>query len=143
MLFATLIAAALVTLTVSAHAAGFSLIVRSIMKLHPVLPTRTWPVTRMILLVTWLLILVHGVEIVMWASFYLWAGCLPDVESALYFSGATYTSVGYGDLVLPRPWRMLGPVEALTGVLMCGLSAGLFFALVSKIYQERVAAKAK
>jgi len=36
--------------------------------------------------------------------------------------------------VLKEPWRMLGPVEGLTGILMCGLSAGIFFAVVSKIY---------
>jgi len=40
--------------------------------------------------------------------------------------------VGYGDLVLTKPWRMLAPLEAMTGILMCGLSTGLFFALVSR-----------
>jgi Ion channel len=64
--------------------------------------------------------------------FYFWQGCLPDAESAFYFSAVTYTSVGYGDLVLLRPWRMLAPLEALTGILMCGLSTGLFFALVNR-----------
>ncbi|HVR19331.1 MAG TPA: potassium channel family protein, partial [Polyangiaceae bacterium] len=53
---------------------------------------------------------------------------------ALYFSGVTYSTVGYGDLVLPEHWRLLGPIEGLTGILMCGLSTGLFFALISKLY---------
>lgn len=57
---------------------------------------------------------------------------MPDAESAFYFSGVTYTTVGYGDLVLPKPWRLLAPLEALTGILMCGLSTGLFFAVVSQ-----------
>jgi hypothetical protein len=61
-----------------------------------------------------------------------WSGRLPDVESAFYFSGITYTTVGYGELVLPQPWRMLAPLGALTGILMCGLSTGLFFALISR-----------
>jgi hypothetical protein len=75
-------------------------------------------------------LLIHLLEISVWGLFYLWQGCLPDAESALYFSAATYTSVGYGDLVLPKPWRMFGPLETLTGILMTGLSTGLFFALV-------------
>jgi len=74
---------------------------------------------------------------------YLWGGCLPDLESAFCFSGATYTTIGYGDLVLAKPWRILGPVEGLTGILMCGLSAGLFFAIVSRIYQARQQTKPK
>ena len=83
------------------------------------------------------------VEITLWALCYLWLGCLPDAESALYFSGVSYTSIGCGDLVLPKPWRMLGPVEGLTGILMCGLSAALFFALVTRIYVSRLEAKRK
>jgi hypothetical protein len=44
---------------------------------------------------------------------------------------------GYFDLVLPTPWRMLEAVEGLTGILMCGLSAGLFVALASRIVALR------
>ena len=40
--------------------------------------------------------------------------------------------VGYGDLVLPKEWRLYGPVEGFTGTLMCGLSIAFFFAMVSK-----------
>ena len=74
-------------------------------------------------------------EISIWAFFYLWQECLPDAETAFYFSGVTYTTIGYGDLVLAKPWRMLAPVEGLTGILMCGLSASVFFAVVLRIRQ--------
>src|SRR5882762_11785183 len=49
--------------------------------------------------------------------------CFRSWESAFYFSAARYATVGYGDVVLPRTWRTLGPVESIIGVLMCGLSA--------------------
>jgi hypothetical protein len=51
---------------------------------------------------------------------------MPDLPSALYFSMVTYTTTGYGDLVLPKGWRLVGGVEALTGILMCGWSPESF-----------------
>jgi hypothetical protein len=98
---------------------------------------RFWPVTRLLVSVAWWLIVLHLAEIAVWAGFYWWQQCLPDTESSFYFSGVTYTTVGYGDLVLPAEWRLLGPVEGLTGILMCGLSTGLFFALVSRLLARR------
>jgi hypothetical protein len=59
----------------------------------------------------------------------------PNAESAFYFSGVTYTSLGYGDVVLAKPWRLLAPIEGLVGVMMCGLSTGYFFVVVSRIHQ--------
>ena len=59
---------------------------------------------------------------------------MPDLSSAFYFSAVTYTTTGYGDLVLPKEWRLVGGVEALTGILMCGLSTGFFFAVFAKVF---------
>jgi voltage-gated potassium channel Kch len=83
-------------------------------------------------LAVWI-ILCHLVEITVWAVFYEWKGAIPDLHSALYFSAVTYTTTGYGDLVLPEAWRLVGGVEALTGILMCGWSTGFFFAVVSRM----------
>jgi voltage-gated potassium channel Kch len=55
--------------------------------------------------------------------------------TAAYFSAVTYTTTGYGDLVLPEEWRIVGAVEALTGILMCGLSTGMFFAVFSRTFK--------
>jgi hypothetical protein len=141
MLAVMFIAAVLVAITVAVHAIGLGVVLSHLAKSHAVPPTQTWSITLLLVRVTWLLILFHGVEISVWALFYRWEGCLPDAESAFYFSGVTYTTIGYGDLVLPRPWRMLGPIEGVTGILMCGLSAGLFFATVTRIYAPRLEAK--
>jgi len=131
----------LVAITVAVHAAGFALVLRSFIKSHAAPPTQFWPIAWLLIRVTWLLILMHGVEITVWALFYLSKGCLPDAEAAFYFAGVTYTTIGYGDLVLAKPWRILGPVEGLTGILMCGLSAGLCFGLVTRIYSSRLSPK--
>ena len=60
---------------------------------------------------------------------------MADLPSALYFSAVTYTTTGYGDLVLPQEWRLVGAIEALTGILMCGWSTGFFFAVVSRMFR--------
>jgi Ion channel len=126
------IACLLVAVTVVIHAVGFDQLLRAMMRSHALATSGFRPVTRLVMgLASWL-ILVHLVEISIWGLFYFWQGCLPDAETALYFAGVTYTTVGYGDLVLSKPWRIFAPLEALTGILMCGLSTGLFFAVVSR-----------
>ena len=136
MLSKTLIACALVAVTVAVHAVGLAVLLKAFMRSHAQPPTHFWPITWLLIRVTWCLILIHLVEISVWGMFYFWKDCLPDAESAFYFAGVTYTTVGYGDLVLPKMWRMLGPVEGLTGILMCGLSTGFFFAVVSKVFRR-------
>ena len=143
MLWKTFIACVLVAATVAVHAVGLAFLLRTFMTSHVLPPTRFWPITWLLIRVTWWLILIHLLEITVWALFYSWQDCLPDLESAFYFAGVTYTTVGYGDLVLPKEWRMLGPIEGLTGILMCGLSAGVFFAVVSKIYASHLETKRK
>jgi hypothetical protein len=129
----------LVALTVTIHSAGLSAILQRGREPEPTF----WPVTRLLVSVAWWLILLHLAEIAVWGLFYWWQQCLPNAESSFYFSGVTYTTVGYGDLVLPPEWRLLGPVEGLTGILMCGLSTGLFFVLVSRVLAPRTVATKK
>jgi len=58
-------------------------------------------------------------------------------ESAFYFSATSYSTVGYGDVVLQPVWRLLGPVESVSGVLMCGLSASFLFAVVARLIERQ------
>ncbi len=127
----------LTSLTVTIHAAGLTVVVERELKSTTPPDLRFWPVTWLFLRVTWWLMLLHLAEIVVWALFYWWQKCLPDVASSLYFSGVTYATIGYGDLVLPEGWRLLGPMEGLTGILMCGLSTGLFVAVMAKIFRSK------
>ncbi len=127
----------LAALTVVVHTAGIALLLRHLTSLYSLPPNNLWPVIRRLLRIIWWLLLLHLTEISIWGWFYLWRGCLPNAETAFYFSGVTYTSLGYGDVVLAQPWRLLTPLEALTGVIMCGLSTGYFFVVVSRIHQWR------
>jgi len=125
-----LFAVGLVGLTVAIHAAGIVALLRSLLRSRALDTSGFVPITRLVIAMTCWLLLIHALEIAVWGLFYVWQGGMPDAESAIYFSGVTYTSTGYGDLLLPRPWRLLAPLEALTGILMSGLSTGLFFAIV-------------
>jgi hypothetical protein len=121
----------LVAVTVTVHAVGLGLLLKRLQAARRLPLTALWPLIGRLVFFAWGLILLHFVEIVLWAAFYRWQRCLPDFESACYFSGVTYATVGYGDVVLAPEWRMLGPVEGLTGGLMIGLSTGFFFAVLS------------
>lgn len=78
------------------------------------------------------IVLLHGFSILLWAGFYR-SFCLPSWEIAFYFSACSYSTVGYGDVILPSAWRQLGPLESFTGVLMCGISVSVLFALVTRL----------
>lgn len=78
------------------------------------------------------IIVLQGLIILLWASCYR-SLCFSTWESAFYFSASSYSTVGYGDVVLPAKWRLLGPLESMVGVLMCGISVSLLFALVNRL----------
>ena len=82
------------------------------------------------------LLLLHLAEAGVWAAFFVVANVLPDFETAAYFSLTSYTTVGYGDVVLPGGWRLLGPIEAAVGVLMLGWSTGVLVASLGRVYGQ-------
>jgi hypothetical protein len=84
------------------------------------------------------IIVLHMIETAIWAMFYYVRGLFPDFETALYFSITSYTTIGFGDVVLPRAWRMLGGIEGISGVLLCGLSTAFVFTIVNALFQMRL-----
>lgn len=114
------------------HAAGVTWAMRWVRR-HPTHSQQFWVWLRLFVRLASGIIVLHLVEITVWALLYEYQGAMPDLTSALYFSAVTYTTTGYGDLVLPPEWRLVGAVEALTGILMCGWSTGFFFAIVSRM----------
>jgi hypothetical protein len=84
-----------------------------------------------------ILLVLHLVEAGIWAVVFAAAGVLPDLETAVYFSLTSYTTVGYGDVVLPPSSRFLGPIEAAVGILMFGWSTAVMVTAVGRIYGDR------
>ena len=97
--------------------------------IHKLGPFRS---AALVVRVTTAVITLHSSQVLVWAGCYRWL-CLPSWDSALYFSATSYTTVGYGDIILPSKWRMLGPIESILGILMCGLSVSLLFAIATRL----------
>ena len=97
---------------------------------------RFWRTTSVSISLATRMVVCHLAEISLWALLYLFTDAMRDLPSSLYFSAVTYTTTGYGDLVLPQEWRLVGGVEALTGILMCGWSTAFFFAIVGKLHER-------
>jgi len=75
----------------------------------------------------------------LWALFYLFdplITALPDLETAFYFSMVTFTTLGFGDVVLTGPWRMLASIQAANGVIIFGWTTALIFYFIQHIYKE-------
>lgn len=130
------VAILLMAVCVVIHGGGLAAAVRTA-RHRAAISSGFWPSARLFIGIAAWMILLHLSEISVWAAFYVFAGAMPDFAAALYFSAVTYTTTGYGDLVLPEGWRLVGGVEALTGILMCGWSTGFFFAIVNRLYEVR------
>ncbi len=70
------------------------------------------------------------VQIMLWGGLFLWLGEFEQAYDAIYHSAVNFTSLGYGDIVMSRERRLLGPLEAVNGVLMLGMSAATLMAIV-------------
>jgi hypothetical protein len=135
-----LVAFALVSINVSIHATGMVELFHWLTRKQPKIEREFGAVNDILLFIEIFAVILslHLVEICVWAGFYtLWTG-LKDFESALYFSISTYTTIGYGDVVLPIGWRLLGAIEGVTGVLTFGWSTGAIFAVASRLLAIRV-----
>ncbi|GEM_PF-544467 len=78
----------------------------------------------------------HIVQIWIWAVFYLMVDALPDMESALYFSTSTFTTVGFGDVVLGEDWRLISSFQSANGFILFGWSTAFIFEVMSKLYHD-------
>jgi hypothetical protein len=76
-------------------------------------------------------------QILIWALLYWMNGAFPDLETATYFSGVTFTTLGYGDFTLPPRLRLVGVMQAANGVMMFGITTAAFVAAVQHTMAQR------
>jgi hypothetical protein len=80
----------------------------------------------------------HIAETAMWAVFFWKSGQLSSFTDGWYFAGVSHTTLGYGDLVLKKPWRSLGPISAINGLLTFGCSTAFLFLVLQSIWQNPI-----
>jgi hypothetical protein len=84
-------------------------------------------VSALLMVTMIVLMLTHGLEIAVWAGFYVWAE-VPIVKAGPFeFAFENYTALGYGDAIAIGGWRLIGPITALNGLLLIGWSVAIVF----------------
>jgi hypothetical protein len=126
------IASLMVVATVFTHLIGLALLVR-------ILRSRSWhPILERVRPISLLLgasigiFLIHTIEIWLFALLFLVLGATGNFEQSLYFSTVTYSTLGYGDVLIDKPWRILGAIEAAAGIIMLGWSTAFLVSLLAQ-----------
>jgi len=135
MLMNILIAAIIIIATVIIHAAMMMLALRRVQKQvggwrKRLGQTYFYRVGGVILL----MFLASLIEVLVWAFVYLWLNAIQGVEQAFYFSMVTFTTLGYGDIVLQERWRLLASFEAANGIILFGWTTAIVMAVVHRVY---------
>ena len=69
-----------------------------------------------------ILMLGNCLQLTLWGILFLLLGEFESLDVASYHSAVNFATLGYGDMVMSPQWRLLGPLEAMNGALMIGLS---------------------
>ena len=95
--------------------------------LHPWL----FLITVMIITVS-VLMIAHASEVFVWALAYAIVNAAPSRTDLAYIAFVNYTTLGYGDITPVEPWRLLGPITAMNGVLLFGWSTAVIFEVLRR-----------
>jgi hypothetical protein len=134
------IATAVVCVCLLLHVGGMMLALDWLMDRRDYFEQRAskWHFSLVIIAVFSGIVLLHVAEASLWAVFYYSRSLFSDFETSLYFSLVSFGTIGYGDVLLPQRWRLLGAIEGISGALLAGLSAAFIFAIVNVIFQIRI-----
>ena len=75
----------------------------------------------------------HIVEVGIWAITYRWVEAVQEKTDAFYFAFVNYTTLGYGDVLPVKQWRLLGPMAAMNGVLLFGWSTAVIYDILRTV----------
>jgi len=104
----------------------------------------TWRPDVLMGWVVFLMLLLHLVEIWVWAAALVYSGLIDNWRAAGFFAANTYTTVGYGNFLLPDGWHMLAPIIAISGLFTLGWTGSVLVEIVRRCQEIKTAAyKAK
>src|SRR5262245_34078726 len=136
-MYLALVALTLLAACVIVQSAGILLLIHWLARVREVLESpHVYRRVGLLLRVFVWIVLLHLIQVVLWAFVFFRAGELPNLETAVYFSLVTYTTIGFGDVVLGPGWRVLAGIEGLTGIVLVGWSTAFVFAIVNRMYEH-------
>ena len=104
------------------------------------LPNSSIATGLMVIVVVMILLLIGNfAQILLWALLFQWLGEFEQLSDAVYHSAVNFSTLGYGDIVMSEAHRILGPLEAVNGVLMIGVSTAVLMATFQDAVKERSA----
>jgi hypothetical protein len=92
---------------------------------------------RPLLLVMIAMTLANFVQIVIWGVLFISLGEFSAVYEAIYHSAVNFTSLGYGDVVMSARWKLMGPLEAVNGILMLGMTSAALVTILQHLIKVR------
>ena len=122
-----------VTLIGLIHLIGLALLTRVLRSHHKLFRSFRMMPPTLLLMATLGIIAIHTIEIWSFALLYVRLHAFTAVEPALYFSTTTYASIGYGDIIMPHQWRILGAIEGAAGTIMLGWSTAYLVSLLVRL----------
>jgi hypothetical protein len=87
-----------------------------------------------------LMLLLHLIEIWVWSAALVYSGLVDNWRAAGFFAANTYTTVGYGNFVLPDGWHMLAPIIAMSGLFTFGWTGSVLVEVVRRCQEAKAAA---
>jgi len=135
---------ALLVFIILVHAAGVRSVTSHVATRSAAIMLRPtlWRADLLMGSIVFLLLALHVTEMMIWAAALVYSNLVADWRTAGFFAGNTYTTVGYGDFVLPNGWRMLAPIIAMSGLFTFGWSGSVLVDFVQRINKLRDAAGA-
>lgn len=110
-------------------------------KSGPVTKGSRWSVLVIINSVMTLLVVGIFAQLSIWAVVFTLLGEFTDFGGALYHSAVNFATLGYGDFVMSERNKFLGPLEAINGALMMGISTAALLAAFQDAIRRMTAAK--
>lgn len=138
-----LIGAGTMTLCLLLQSVLLAQVIRYYARRHEVLQARpSWWSTMMVINSVMLLLLLGTVaQISIWAVVFMRLDEFGTFGDAVYHSGVNFATLGYGDIVMTERNRLLGPLEAINGVLMIGVSTAALLATFQHAIKAAIAAR--
>ena len=132
-----LVALALLAACVIVQISGMLLLIHWLARVRDLLesPSVRRRIGLLLRLFMWVVVL-HLIQVGLWAVVFWRARELPTLETAVYFSLVSYTTIGFGDVVLGPGWRVLAGIEGLAGIILIGWSTAFVFAVVNRMYEH-------